>query len=83
MRWRLRLPNWLVGAVMLAATAATTSCFDVKKPPCAFSCVQPPHHCPEGYTCGDDGLCYREGADPAKCVLTPPGDAGSDATTDQ
>ena len=80
---RHRLRNWLVGAALLAAsTTAATSCFDLKKPPCAFSCATPPHTCPQDYTCGDDGLCYRDGADPAKCLLTPPGDAGADGGTD-
>ena len=79
-----RLRNWLVGAALLAAFASTAlSCFDLKKPPCAFSCAQPPHTCPQDYTCGDDGLCYRNGADPTKCALTPPGDAGTDAATDE
>jgi len=79
-----RLRTFLLGATLLGAFAtAAASCFEVKQPPCAFSCATPPHTCPRDYTCGDDGLCYRDGADPAKCVLTPPGDAGTDAATDR
>jgi len=70
-------------AIALAALATVpVACFDLKTPPCAFSCAQPPHSCPQHYTCGDDGLCYRDGADPTKCPLTPPGDAASDAASD-
>jgi hypothetical protein len=72
-----------LGAAALAlAGAAPLACFDLKKPPCAFSCAKPPHTCPQNYTCGDDGLCYRDGADPEKCLLIPPEDAGGDAGTD-
>jgi|GEM_PF-5389891 len=53
-------------------------CFSLKEPPCAFSCVQPPNRCPEGYACGTDGLCHRAAAT-GICYLTPPGDGGAEA----
>jgi hypothetical protein len=63
---------------VLAATAAPlwgpTGCFSPLQPPCAFSCVEQERRCPEHYTCGDDGICHREGAT-GICVLTPPADA--------
>jgi hypothetical protein len=75
---------WLaLGAITLASLATfSVACFDLKTPPCAFACTEPPHSCPQSYTCGDDGLCYRDGVDPAKCPLTPPADAATDAVTD-
>jgi hypothetical protein len=53
-------------------------CFSLREPPCAFSCVQPPHLCPDQYTCQADGLCHRNGA-VGVCTSTPPGDAGVEA----
>lgn len=83
----MRLHTYLLartglGAVVLLAclaAAVTFGCFDLKEPPCAFSCATPPHRCPAMYTCGDDGLCYREGAERSRCALLPPTDAGVDA----
>lgn len=68
-----------IGLLASAVTAGALGCFELKEPPCAFSCATPPHRCPEQYTCGDDGLCYREGADRTQCPLLPPDDAGTDA----
>jgi hypothetical protein len=76
---RLRLVVFAVAALSALVTVTSSfGCFELKKPPCAFSCAEPPHRCPDTYTCGEDGLCYREGADPEKCLLIPPGDGGSD-----
>lgn len=71
----------LLSIALLAclASAGALGCFELKEPPCAFSCATPPHRCPEKYTCGEDGLCYREGADRSLCPLLPPDDAGADA----
>ena len=63
---------------LLAGIAALTSCFSLREPPCAFSCLAPPHRCPAQYTCESDGLCHRGGAT-GMCALTPPGDGGDDA----
>ncbi len=58
-------------------SASLGACFSLKEPPCAFSCLEPPHRCPESYSCLSDGLCHRQGATGA-CFLTPPGDGGAD-----
>lgn len=75
------------------ATSGSFGCFSLKEPPCAFSCVQPPHRCPEQYSCGADGLCHRQGAT-GVCALKRPeggvpasdggdgGDARGDAAAD-
>ena len=72
---------------LLAATALLAlgwglpaGCFSLKEPPCAFSCVQPPHRCPEQYSCLADGLCHRQGVAASVCTLRAPGDAGSEAS---
>ena len=64
------------GAVVLAAAALALSpgCFSPLQPPCAFACAAPPHACPTGYTCGDDGICHSDRVQ-GECHLTP--DAGS------
>jgi hypothetical protein len=77
LRNRLRVVVFFVAALG-ALVGSSVGCFDLKKPPCAFSCAEPPHRCPENYSCGDDGLCYREGADPTLCQLNPPADGGTD-----
>jgi hypothetical protein len=45
-------------ALLLSSAAALPGCFHPDKPSCAFSCVEPPHTCPSGFTCGGDGLCH-------------------------
>jgi hypothetical protein len=75
MRWRLIL--MAVGSVAFAS-AAPLACFSLKQPPCAFTCVEPPHRCPASYTCGSDGLCHLEGAT-GICPFSPPDDGGRDA----
>lgn len=85
-RRHLALP---LGALLGLALAAVVplACFSLKEPPCAFSCLTPPHRCPEQYTCQADGLCHREGAT-GICTLASPLDAaagdaqGGDAGTD-
>ena len=76
----MKTPRLLLLATVILAGAAAAfplGCFSLSEAPCAFSCVQPPHRCPEQYTCGGDGLCHREGST-GICTLTPPGDAGGD-----
>jgi hypothetical protein len=75
MRWRLVL--MAAGSVALAV-AAPLACFSLKEPPCAFTCVDPPHLCPASYACGTDGLCHLEGAT-GVCPFSPPDDGGRDA----
>lgn len=67
-------------ALLALGAAGFAGCFSLKEPPCAFTCVEAAHRCPESYTCGDDGLCHREGAT-ATCGLTSPFDAGVDASS--
>jgi hypothetical protein len=67
-----------VGATLLLIAAAAVGCFHPDKPSCAFSCVQPPHTCPSGFMCGDDGLCH----DPTSarvCTIDPIDAAAHDA----
>jgi len=76
---------WVL-AIGLLATAA--GCFSPREAPCAFTCVSADKRCPDGYLCGDDGLCHRVTApgDEGVCLLNAP-DAGpvalaSDASVD-
>ena len=75
MKNRFRLPLATLLGLALAAIVPL-ACFSLKEPPCAFSCVTPPHRCPEQYTCQADGLCHREGAT-GICGLTSPVDAAA------
>ena len=36
------------------------SCFSPNQPACAFSCAQA-GLCPDGYTCGSDKICHKDG----------------------
>ena len=66
-------------AALLFVAAAAPGCFHPDKPSCAFSCVEPPHACPTGFTCGDDGLCH----DPTSaqvCLIDLVDAAATDAT---
>jgi hypothetical protein len=59
-------------AILTLATlgVAVPACFKPDHPACAFSCAEPPHTCPSGYTCGADNLCH----DPLNsgfCLLEP------------
>ncbi|MES1205602.1 MAG: hypothetical protein ABUS79_06655 [Pseudomonadota bacterium] len=76
--WARRVARLAVVSLL----ALPCSCFSLKTPPCAFTCVQPPHACPEGYTCGDDGLCHRDGTDES-CHLTAPDGGLSPDTASQ
>lgn len=72
-------PGFIVRTVLICSVVFTAAvgCFDLKQPPCAFSCVDAPHRCPESYVCESDGLCHRPGAT-GVCLLTPPPkDAGA------
>ena len=66
------------GIAMLLAAAAPIACFSLQEPACAFTCVTPPHLCPENYSCGDDGLCHRAGAT-GVCAFAAPNDGAADA----
>jgi hypothetical protein len=66
----------------LTGVVATPGCFAPREPPCAFTCVSAGARCPDGFTCGSDGLCHRDGAE-GMCLLTPPeAGAGPDADAD-
>jgi len=71
-----RLPPAWALLLALALAAAGAACFHQRQPACAFSCVEPPHLCPTGYTCGASRICIRDDADPALCTLRAP-DAGA------
>lgn len=53
--WRLAVLAVLASAALGAAVPA---CFNPVHPACAFTCFDPPHTCPAGYTCGADNLCH-------------------------
>jgi hypothetical protein len=62
----------LIVALFAAVSGLTVSaCFTPDHPPCAFTCADPPHTCPSGYTCGADNLCHDPN-NPGTCgiVLT-------------
>jgi hypothetical protein len=60
--------------VAAAATMVFTGCFSPREVPCAFTCIAVDARCPDGYVCGDDGLCHRESAadEPGVCLLKSP-----------
>lgn len=45
---------------LLALFSLFSGCFSPRQPACAFACVAPPHSCPSGYTCGNDGICHSD-----------------------
>jgi hypothetical protein len=76
----MRRALFAAAAILAAATlgAAVPACFKPDHPACAFSCADPPHTCPSGYTCGADNLCH----DPLStgfCLLEPLDAATPDA----
>jgi len=73
-----RTGPWMM-LVALLSTAA--SCFSPREAPCAFTCISAEKRCPEGYLCGDDGLCHRitTPGDEGVCLLTAPDAATSSA----
>jgi hypothetical protein len=66
--------------LVLALGTIAAGCFDPRRPGCAFSCVTD-RRCPEGYLCGDDGLCHREDGQ-GTCDLPPQNDAAADGAAD-
>jgi hypothetical protein len=70
--------SWLT---LLALSTAVAGCFSPREAPCAFTCVSAEKLCPEGYLCGDDGLCHRITApgDEGICLLNPPPDGGTNS----
>ena len=67
-------------AIVAAATlgAAMPACFKPQHPACAFTCIDPPHTCPSGYTCGADNLCHDPN-NPGFCDIVLGDAAASDA----
>jgi len=51
---RLRLAALFLGALLAG------SCFSPNQPICAFSCAEA-GACPDGYTCGADKFCHKDG----------------------
>ena len=70
--------SFLVAVALLTSGA---SCFSPREAPCAFTCISAEKLCPEGYLCGEDGLCHRITApgDEGICLLTAPPDAATSA----
>ncbi len=73
---------WLLAVVSVfvvgALGTAIPACFKPDHPACAFSCIDPPHTCPSGFTCGSDNLCHAPN-DPGLCVIELPDAAAPDA----
>ena len=63
---------------LLAALLA--GCYDLPAPSCGFVCGAD-GACPDAYTCGDDGVCHRDGA-PAQVCSVPDDDDGGDDSGD-
>jgi plastocyanin len=57
----------------LALLALIAACYSPPKPDCGFLCG-PQGACPQGYTCGADNVCKRNGT-PDSLVCPPPVDA--------
>ena len=55
----LRSKLVLLGLFALGFCAG--ACFNPNQPICAFSCAEA-GVCPDGYTCGADKLCHKDGA---------------------
>jgi hypothetical protein len=63
----------LLGLAMVFGIGLTAgACFNPNQPACAFSCADA-GACPDGYTCGADKFCHRNGA----TGLCPLDDAGA------
>jgi len=75
--WTMQLAALAV-FVAGALGAAVPGCFKPDHPPCAFTCIDPPHACPAGYTCGADNLCHDPN-NPNFCDLSPAVDAAADS----
>jgi hypothetical protein len=56
---RRRLPAVLV--FLFLGSLLTGACFSPNQPVCAFSCAEA-GVCPDGYTCGTDKFCHKNGA---------------------
>jgi hypothetical protein len=68
--------RWVLALLLLAASgAAVVACFSPRQPACAFSCSDPPHPCPSGYSCAEDGFCHRDDGTGVCTLFT---DAGTD-----
>ena len=69
--------------------AGASGCFNPDRPACAFSCIEPPHTCPTGFTCGADNLCHDPtstafcGLDLADASTSDGADAAQDEAQDQ
>jgi hypothetical protein len=48
-------------ALLLLGSLLIGSCFSPSQPVCAFSCAEA-GVCPDGYTCGADKFCHKNGA---------------------
>jgi len=48
-------------AALVLGSLLTGSCFNPNQPVCAFSCAEA-GVCPDGYTCGADKFCHKDGA---------------------
>jgi hypothetical protein len=74
-QWRLAALAVFV-AVAGALGAAVPACFKPDHPACAFTCIDPPHTCPAGFTCGADNLCHDPN-NPDICDIELPADAAA------
>ena len=59
-----------------ALVSLVPACFSPHAPSCAFTCVQEPHTCPSGFSCGADGICHNDN-NSGECLFSSQ-DAGTD-----
>lgn len=70
------VPLPFLSLVVAAVVSLVPGCFSPQTPSCAFTCVEAPHACPSGFTCGADRICHNDD-NPGECIFSAP-DAGTD-----
>src|SRR5262245_48350018 len=68
-QWRRRYVSL---GLVLAATLGLiyAACYNPAEPVCGFRCG-PSGACPDNYACASDGVCHRNGTNPAQICVTP------------
>lgn len=74
-RQRRARARWAWRAALVGVALAAAGCFSPRQRSCAFTCITAGNLCPDGFTCGGDGLCHRDGAEDV-CTLQSPYDGG-------
>jgi hypothetical protein len=69
-------------ALLAAAGAIITSCYDIPRPACGFVCG-PGGKCPDGYGCASDHYCHRDGTPESLVCRSPDAALPADAAPDE